>query len=136
MIKNIDEMLARINILVVDDMEAIRNMIKATLRDLGAERIDLAINGEDAWKKATRKRYHLIVSDWDMPKMSGIEFLLKIRASEEHKHIPFLLLTASTEKERVQTAVKSGVSDYLSKPFQPKQLHLRIIKLLRRVKLD
>ena len=136
LIKDVDKLLARINILVVDDMEAIRGMIKATLLDLGAARVDMAVNGEDAWKKAKHKHYHLIISDWDMPKMTGIEFLLKIRASDEHKHILFLLLTASTEKERVMAAVKSGVSDYLSKPFQSNQLHLRVLKLLPRVKLD
>jgi two-component system chemotaxis response regulator CheY len=70
-----------------------------------------------------------------MPKRTGIELLHMVRASDDHKHLPFLLLTASTEKDRVSAAIKAGVSDYLSKPFQPKQLHLRVIKLLRKVRL-
>lgn len=133
--EDIKILLKKMNILVVDDMDAIRGMIKATLRDLGAENIDLAINGQDGWSRLKTKTYHMIISDWDMPKMTGIELLQTVKASEEHKHIPFLLLTASTEKARVMDAVKAGVDDYLSKPFQPKQLHFRVIKLLPKVKL-
>lgn len=134
--KDIAITLKRINILVVDDMEAIRSMVKACLRHLGASKIDVGINGEDGWRKLNEKKYDLVVCDWDMPKMSGIELLKQVRGSEKHKHIPFLLLTASTEKERVISAINNGVSDYLTKPFKPKELEFRIIKMLPKVRLD
>lgn len=130
------QLLKKVNILTVDDMEAIRSMIKAVLRNMGAENVDVAINGEAAWKTINNKRIDLIICDWDMPKMTGIELLNKIRSSDEYKHIPFLLLTATTEKERVIAAVKAGVTDYLSKPFQPKELEYRVIKMLAKVKLE
>jgi two-component system chemotaxis response regulator CheY len=83
-----------------------------------------------------KKQFHIIVCDWDMPKMTGIELLKLVKESELHKHIPFLLLTAATQKSQVLEAVKAGVSDYLSKPFQPKELEYRIVKLLRKVSLE
>jgi two-component system chemotaxis response regulator CheY len=131
-----DKLLKKINILTVDDMEAIRSMIKAVLRNMGAQNIEVAIHGEAAWKMLNSKRIDMVICDWDMPKMTGIELLHKIRASEEHKHIPFLLLTATTEKERVIAAVKAGVTDYLSKPFQPKELEYRVLKMLAKVNLE
>lgn len=134
--QDINTLLKRINILVVDDMEAIRSMVKACLRNLGALNIDIAIDGDDAWKKLNQKNYHLVVSDWDMPKMSGLQLLQKVRGCDEHKHIPFLLLTASTEKDRVISAINSGVNDYLTKPFTQKDLEYRVIKLLPSVVLS
>jgi two-component system chemotaxis response regulator CheY len=68
-----------------------------------------------------------------MPKMTGLELLKLVKKSNSHKHIPFLLLTASTEKHRVLEALKAGVDDYLTKPFTPKELDFRIIKLIRKV---
>ena len=131
-----EKLLSQINILTVDDMEAIRSMISGVLRNMGATNVEVAINGEAAWKTINSKRIDLIICDWDMPKMTGIELLQKIRESVEFKHIPFLLLTATTERERVLAAVKAGVTDYLSKPFQPKELEYRVIKMLGKVDLD
>lgn len=131
-----NDLLKRINILVVDDMEAMRGMIKMCLQQLGAAKVSETFNGEAAWKILQSKRIDLIVCDWDMPKMTGIQLLEKIRTSQEHQHIPFLLLTATTDKKQVISAIKMGVSDYLSKPFQPKELEFRIIKLLRKVDIN
>jgi CheY-like chemotaxis protein len=130
---DVKKTLASINILVVDDMEAIRGMVKACLNHMGAEKIDTAHNGQVAYKTLSQRRYDLVVCDWDMPVMTGIELLQKLRASEQNAELPFLLLTASTEKSRVMEAVKAGVNDYLSKPFQPSQLEYRVIKLLPKI---
>ena len=130
------KLLKKINILIVDDMEAIRSMIKACLRELGAAKITSTFNGEEAWKIIQNQRIDMIVCDWDMPKTTGLELLQLVRSKEETKHIPFLMLTASNEKGRVVSAVEAGVNDYLSKPFKPKELEFRVIKLLRKVNLN
>jgi two-component system chemotaxis response regulator CheY len=130
------KILKQINILVVDDMESMLSLISACLRKLGVEKLTTASNGQNAWKVLNKNRIDLIVCDWDMPKMTGLELLKLVRESDLHKHIPFLLLTATTEKELVLEAVQAGVSDYLAKPFTPKELDFRIIKLLRKVTLN
>jgi two-component system chemotaxis response regulator CheY len=127
------KLLTEINILVIDDMDSMLGLITTCLKRLGAEKIMTSTNGQHAWKELNKQSIDLIVCDWDMPKMSGLQLLKLVRESEMHKHIPFLLLTASTEKSRVLEALQEGVSDYLAKPFQPKELEFRIIKLLRKV---
>jgi two-component system chemotaxis response regulator CheY len=125
--------LKKINILVVDDLSSILALITTCLKELGAENIAAANHGVRAWDILNKKSIDLIVCDWDMPKMTGLELLKLVKQSNSHKHIPFLLLTASTEKHRVLEALKAGVDDYLTKPFTPKELDFRIIKLLRKV---
>ena len=134
--KNPIDLLKKINIIVIDDMDSMLGLITSCLRDLGAEKIQTASNGELAWKMLNKYKYDLIICDWDMPKMTGFELLKLVRESQLHQHIPFLLLTAATEKKLVIEAVQAGVSDYLAKPFQPKELDYRIIKLLRKVDLN
>ncbi|WP_412972591.1 response regulator [Glaciecola sp. MF2-115] len=128
-------LLKKMNILVADDMDSMLGLITTCLRELGAENIFTATNGQNAWKLLNRKAIDLIICDWDMPELTGLQLLNFVRESDMHKHIPFLLLTASTEKARVLEAVKAGVDDYLAKPFQPKELDYRVIKLLRKVDL-
>ncbi|MDT0582165.1 MULTISPECIES: response regulator [Alteromonadaceae] len=134
--KNPIDLLKKINIIVIDDMDSMLGLIISCLRELGAEKIQTASNGELAWKMLNKNRYDLIICDWDMPKMTGYQLLKLVRESQLHQHIPFLLLTAATEKKLVLDAVQAGVSDYLAKPFQPKELDYRIIKLLRKVDLN
>ncbi|MFC4698542.1 PleD family two-component system response regulator [Glaciecola siphonariae] len=131
-----NKLLKSINILVVDDMEAIRSMIKACLRQMGATRVIATYNGDAAWHILEKHRVDMIVCDWDMPKVTGIELLQKVRSKDTTRHIPFLMLTASIDKKRVLKAVELGVNDYLSKPFQPKELEYRVLKLLRKVNLN
>lgn len=126
----------KINILVVDDMESIRSLVKGCLMELGAKNVLMETNGRSAWELLKNSRVDLIICDWDMPYLSGLELAKLVRNSEKHSHIPFLMLTATIEKELVISAVNAGVNDYLSKPFQPKELEYRVIKLLRKVKFD
>lgn len=130
----IDEAFSELNVLVVDDMDAIRNLINSCLKELGVRDVFLAPNGRVAWNQLQNNRIDMIVCDWDMPQMTGFELLKTVRESKAHEHIPFLMLTATTEKINVVHAVEAGVSDYLSKPFLPKDLEYRVIKLLRKVK--
>jgi len=133
--ENPEKIIKKINILVVDDMETIRRMVNSCLQELGAEHVFMDGNGELAWETLMGKRIDLIISDWDMPKVSGLDLLERVRGSEDHKHIPFLMLTATTEKKKVVGAIEAGISDYLTKPFQPKELEYRVVKLLRKVKV-
>lgn len=126
-------LLKKVNILVVDDSDSMLSLISTCLRDSGAENVSMANNGLNAWKMLNKSSFDIIVCDWDMPHMTGLELLKLVRESEMHKHIPFLLLTGSTEKEKVLQALKAGVSDYLTKPFQVKELNDRVFKLLRKV---
>ncbi|WP_395343178.1 response regulator [Ningiella sp. W23] len=125
--------LSTLNILIVDDMAAIRGLTKTLLESMGATKVDDAIDGADAWKKLNQRSYDIIISDWDMPKCSGIQLLEKVRDSIDYQRTPFLLLTASNEKSRVISAVKMGVSDYLSKPFQPHELEQRVARMLEKM---
>jgi two-component system chemotaxis response regulator CheY len=135
-VKNPTDIIKQINILAGDDMEAILGVVKGCLRNLGATNVDTAMNGETAWQSLKQKHYHMIICDWDMPKMSGLALLKNIRNSATYKDLPFLLLTATVDKEQVIRTVEAGVSDYLSKPFKPKELEFRIIKLLRKVNIN
>jgi PleD family two-component response regulator len=130
------QILEQMNILVADDMDSIVSVIKACLGNLGARKVNTASNGEEAWKVLQNQRIHLIVSDWDMPKMTGLELLKKVRGSAAHSHIPFLLLTATSDRNKVLSAINAGVNEYIAKPFQSKELEYRVVKLLGRVKLD
>ena len=130
----IEEKFKTLHVLVVDDMDSIRSLVNSTLNELGVRKIYLVPNGSVAWKQLKDTRIDLIICDWDMPQMSGLELLRLVRASKPHSQIPFLMLTATTEKEKVMEAVEAGASDYLAKPFSPKDLEYRVIKLLRKIK--
>jgi len=102
-------------ILVVDDHPMTRNMVRAILRGVGYSHVDLAESAFHAQECLEERRYDLIVCDWNMPGMSGLEFLNLIR--EQFPSIPFVMLTAEAYKENVETAIEAGVSDYVIKPF-------------------
>jgi len=133
--QDIEELISKMNILVVDDMEAIRGLVKSCLMELGAKNVYLEYNGERAWKRLNETKIHLIISDFDMPKVTGLELLKQVRFSENCKHIPFVMLTGEVDKKQVMQCIKEGASDYISKPFQPKDLCYRIIKLLAKIKV-
>lgn len=130
------DVIGKIHILVADDMEAIRTLVRASLRRIGAKHVEIAFDGESAWNVLQKKHIDLIICDWEMPKMNGLDLLAKIKESGEFKDIPFLLLTATTEKALVMKAVDAGVTDYLSKPFKPSELEYRVIKILRKIKYN
>lgn len=114
-----------IRILVVDDMPSIRDMVKNQLRMMGYKNVTEAEDGEMAWEILTKKYeegypFHLVVSDWNMPKMKGVDLLKKVRANEDYKSVPFILLTSEAERDQVTEAVMAGVSQYIVKPFSPK----------------
>lgn len=130
------DLIGKIHVLVADDMEAIRTLVRASLRRIGVRHVEIAFDGESAWNVLQKKHIDLIICDWEMPKMNGLDLLGKIKETGQFKDIPFLLLTATTEKPLVMKAVNAGVSDYLSKPFKPSELEYRVIKMLRKIKYN
>jgi two-component system chemotaxis response regulator CheY len=114
-------------VLVVDDMLTMRKIISKTLKEVGITDITEAPDGAAAFKAtedalASGKPFQLILSDWNMPQMSGLDFLKKCRADERFKAMPFVLITAESEKSQVIEAVQAGVSNYIVKPFTADQL--------------
>ncbi|MFN7728396.1 MAG: response regulator [Bdellovibrio sp.] len=112
-------------ILLVDDMPTIRDLVKNQLRTMGFKNIIEAADGEAALNTVISQAsagtpVELIVSDWNMPKMTGLEFLKQIRASEQFAKIPFVLLTSESDREQVTEAIMAGVSQYVVKPFAAK----------------
>ena len=105
-------------------MPAIRDMVGRELRRLGYTQQTVASDGAEAWKLYQEALkvdpYGLIISDWNMPKITGLDFLKKVRTHERNSDTPFILLTAEGQKEQVLDAIASGVSQYILKPFSSK----------------
>ena len=108
-----------IKVLVVDDFATMRRIIKNVLKQMGFTNIVEAVDGSDALETLKEEGVGLIVSDWNMPNMSGLEFLKVVRGDDNYKTIPFVMVTAEGMKENVIEAVKAGVSNYIVKPFTP-----------------
>ena len=106
--------------MVVDDHPMTRNMVRAILRGVGFSHVLLAESGIQAQALLTEKGADFIICDWNMPGMSGLEFLNIVR--ETYKTIPFLMLTAEAYRENVEAAIQAGVTDYVIKPFTAETL--------------
>jgi len=119
----------KMNILVVDDFATMRRIVKNILKQLGYENIHEADDGTSALEVLKREKIDFIISDWNMPQMSGIELLKTVRATEEWKDLPFLMVTAEGQKENVIEAVKNKVNNYIVKPFTPEVLMEKISKI-------
>lgn len=114
--------MSNVKILVVDDVTSMRNVTKSILTVADYTNVTLAADGANALELLKDEPYDLIICDWEMPNMSGLEVLIAIRKNEKLKDIPFLMLTANTEKIKVDVAKKSGVTDYVIKPIQASAL--------------
>ena len=117
-------------VLVVEDAIFVRNFVLIALRTMGITDTTEADNGKSALAELKKKPYDLILSDWHMPEMEGIDLLKAVRADESLQHIPFLMLTSDVSAENVREAVESGVSDYLAKPFRHAPLIRKVNRLL------
>ena len=116
-------------ILVVDDFSTMRRIIKNILRQLGFTNIVEADDGSTAWETLNKDKIDFIISDWNMPKMPGIELLRKVRSSEEFGALPFLMVTAEAQQENIIEAVQAKVSNYIVKPFTAETLGQKIDKI-------
>ena len=112
----------KLRILVVDDMSSMRMMIKSVLHKLGVTDIHEANDGEKALEAIAAYEFDLVICDWDMPKVTGLEVLQQVRDSNTTRELPFIMLTAVSNRDNVVSAIQAGVSDYLAKPFKPQDL--------------
>jgi two-component system chemotaxis response regulator CheY len=124
-------------ILVIDDFATMRKIIKKTLTELGYTKIDEADDGATALpliKDAQSKNepYGFIISDWNMPKMQGIDLLKACKLDPNLKNIPFMLVTAESEQKQILEAAKAGVSDYVVKPFNAATLRTKMENVFRK----
>ncbi len=118
-----------LRILVVDDFATMRKIVKNILSQLGFKNTEEADDGTTALSKLKSATFDFVITDWNMPKMSGLELLKQIRASPELKHIPVLMVTAEALQENIVAAAKAGVNDYIIKPFDAKTLNEKLEKI-------
>lgn len=121
-----------IKVLVVDDFATMRRIVKGVLKQLGFSNVIEADDGSTALDELKKEQIGLIVSDWNMPKMSGLDLLKAVRGNADLKHLPFIMVTAEGQKENVLEAVKAGVSNYIVKPFTPETFNEKLEKVLSR----
>ena len=119
------------NVLVVDDFATMRRIIKNVLKQIGFTNICEAEDGKGALKVLKDKTIDLVLCDWNMPEMPGIELLKKVRSDDQLKGIPFVLVTAETQKDNIIEAVKSGVSSYIVKPFTAEIVEEKLKKIFK-----
>jgi len=118
-------------ILVVDDFSTMRRIVKNILKQLEFTNVVDADDGTTAWEVLNKDKIDFVVSDWNMPKMTGLELLKKVRNSEEFADIPFLMVTAEGQQENIIEAVQAGVSNYIVKPFTPETFEQKIKKIFK-----
>lgn len=121
------------NILVVDDFSTMRRIVKNLLKELGFSKFDEADDGATAWPMIQSGKYDFIVSDWNMPEMTGIDLLRHVRANDKLKETPFLLITAEAKRSQILEAAEAGVDGYIVKPFTAATLNVKIQKIFERV---
>jgi two-component system chemotaxis response regulator CheY len=117
------------DVLVVDDFATMRRILKNILRQIGFTNISEADDGKDALTMLKKKKFDLILCDWNMPEMPGIELLRKVRADDGLKDIPFVMITAEAKKENILAAVQAGVSNYVVKPFTAETINEKLEKV-------
>jgi len=118
-----------IKILVVDDMSTMRRIIKNLLNQLGYKNIEEAEDGQIGLQKLRSSKFDFVVTDWNMPNMTGLEMVKEIRKDPKLKHLPILMVTAEAKKENVIMAIKAGVNNYIVKPFPAEVLKEKIEKI-------
>jgi two-component system chemotaxis response regulator CheY len=116
-------------LLVVDDMSTMRRIVKNALKQLGFVNIEEAEDGNSALVKLRAEKFDFVVSDWNMPNMTGLDLLKAIRQDPALKAIPVLMVTAEAKKENIMEAIQSGVSNYIVKPFTAETLKEKIDKI-------
>lgn len=120
-------------ILIVDDFSTMRRIIKNLLRDLGFTNVKEADDGNTALPMLNSENFDFLVTDWNMPGMTGIDLLRAVRADERLKHLPVLMVTAEAKREQIIEAAQAGVNGYVVKPFTAQALKEKIEKIFERV---
>lgn len=131
MLNSISEINRDIKILIVDDFTTMRKIVRSLFERMGFHKIAEAEDGVDALIKLKSTNFDLIVSDWNMPNMMGLDLLKAVRADDQLKKIPFLMITAESQKENVVHAVQAGVSNYVVKPFNQEVIENKLFQIFK-----
>lgn len=114
-------------ILIVDDYKTMLRIIRNLLKQLGFDNVDEATDGSSALQRLREKSYGLVISDWNMEPMTGLQLLREVRADAKLKHIPFVMVTAESKTENVIAAKEAGVTNYIVKPFNAETLKQKLV---------
>ncbi len=117
-------------IMIVDDYSTMLRILRNLLRQLEFNNVDEANNGDEALQKLRESQYNLIISDWNMAPMTGLDLLKNVRADAKLKHIPFIMVTAESKTDNVIAAKQAGVSNYIVKPFNAETLKSKMSSVL------
>lgn len=120
-------------ILVVDDFATMRRIVRNLLKDLGFTDVDEAEDGAIALEKLQSGRFDLVVSDWSMPNMDGLQLVRSIRKTPTLAHLPVLLVTAEEKKADIAAAAQAGANDYIVKPFNAATLGDKLQKVFEKL---
>jgi len=118
------------NVLIVDDYKTMLRIIRNLLKQLGFNNVDEASDGAEALEKLRAKDYGLVISDWNMEPMTGLQLLKECRADGALKELPFIMVTAESKTENVVAAKEAGVSNYIVKPFNAETLKTKLTSVI------
>ena len=119
-----------INVLIVDDYRTMLRIIRNLLKQLEFNNVDEAVDGQEALSKLRAGNFGLVISDWNMAPMTGLDLLKEVRADQRLQNMPFIMITAESKTENVVAAKQAGVSNYIVKPFNAETLREKIEKVL------
>lgn len=122
---------ANMKFLVVDDFSTMRRIVRNLLKELGFQNVDEAEDGVDALGKLRGGGYQFVISDWNMPNMTGLDLIKNIRADAALKGLPVLMVTAEAKKENIIAAAQAGASGYVVKPFTAATLDEKLNKIFK-----
>ncbi len=117
-------------ILIVDDYKTMLRIVSNLLKQIGFSNVEEAIDGSTALSKLRERAYGLVISDWNMEPMTGLQLLKEVRADERLKTTPFIMVTAESKTENVVAAKAAGVNNYIVKPFNAETLKKKIVSVL------
>lgn len=117
-----------LEVLIVDDHKTMLRIVKNILAQIGIENVDEAMDGQEALGKLVQKKYDLIISDWNMMPMTGLQLLQYVRTDQtyNHKTVPFIMVTAESKPENIMAAKQAGVDNYIVKPFNAETMEAKI----------
>jgi len=117
-------------ILIVDDYKTMLRIVRNLLKQIGFDNVDEATDGSMALKKLRDKQYGLVISDWNMEPMTGLQLLREVRADVKLRGVPFIMVTAESKTENVVMAREAGVNNYIVKPFNAATLRMKLSAVL------
>ncbi|MCD6231712.1 response regulator [Candidatus Aerophobetes bacterium] len=120
-----------IKILTIDDSGIMRKIIKGHLAKIGYSNVIEASNGKEGLKKLSEEKIDLILCDWNMPEMNGLQFVQRVREEKNYGNIRIIMLTTVTTQDEVLTALKAGANSYITKPFKPENLKEKIEEVFK-----